>query len=57
MELKRREVVSGLVGFSMAGPALAQKAPQAPTETVTVTEKQEKEKEAHCSNFGETPED
>ena len=37
MELKRREVVSGLVGFSMAGPALAQKAPQAPSETVTVT--------------------
>ena len=37
MELKRREVVSGLVGFSMASPVLAQKAPLAPTETVTVT--------------------
>jgi predicted aspartyl protease len=37
MELKRREVVAGLVGFSLASPVLAKKAPQAPTETVTVT--------------------
>ena len=37
MELKRREVVSGLIGFSLASPVLAQKAPQASSETVTVT--------------------
>lgn len=37
MELKRRQMVSGLVGLSLSSPVRAQKAPQAATDTVTVT--------------------
>jgi hypothetical protein len=37
MELKRRQMVSGLVGLSLSSPVRAQKTPQAATDTVTVT--------------------
>lgn len=37
MELKRRQIVSGLVGLSLSSPVRAQKAAQATTDTVTVT--------------------